>query len=192
MQERLITHEINDEYPDEFAELLKNSKELKLTEDSKFEGLTTEDAAPDAFAPSYIQLRRRLNKALEEARDVRKELAELLGSRSRTCSSKAASVIACVAINERYPAEDPDDELNQKALFSVKAGRLWTDYLPEALAEIESQIDILQKGMSSLHILDQFDRPTLREWSKLQAPALARAINAPCLRDLPGRDCPVT
>ena len=173
-----MTHDIDNDDPDAFDGLLQNSNEFEPVDDSNFEGLTTEGAASVAFAPSYIQLRRRLDKALKEAKKVQKDLADIENSKSTICSLQAASVIACVVINERFPIDDPDDELYRKALDGVKSGRLLRKYLSEALAEIESLIDILQKGKSSLHVLDQFDRPTLLAWSNLRAPALARAINA--------------
>jgi hypothetical protein len=135
------------------------------------------DTRPATTPPLSIpHLKRRLRDQLRELYPVRDALDGLQGKPSAKVPNLACAVIASVAAGLRFPVPDQEHPTYQKALALASARRL-DHYGEDAFEEVSALIDIIEKALKGLHLLDQFDQRLPESWSNLPPSQLARSIN---------------
>lgn len=108
---------------------------------------------------------------------VRDELRDF-DRRSKTAlSPMACQVLAAITARLRFPIDEVDHPAYVYRLEQAQT-RQSDRFVPDAFEEVDSLIDIIDKALHSLHMLDLFDQRLPDSWSNLPYPALARSINA--------------
>lgn len=152
--------------PDDFDDLIAQSEADWPSEPS--------EPAAVVSVPKIKRVLREYTRLLIPTRD---ELRDFDPRSDRELSPVACQVLAAVTSQLRFPVDDPNHPAYRRRLQQAKSREL-DKYVFDSFEEVDSLIDIIDKALASIHLLDQFDQRLPESWSNLPHAMLARAINA--------------
>lgn len=135
------------------------------------------DPSPRATIISIPRIKFMLRDFIREMTPVRDELRELDPRSERKLCAGSYQALASVTSGLRFPPDDTDHPVYQIRLREASERKL-DRHAIDAFVEVDAIIDIAEKALASIHLLDQFNQRLPDSWGNLPPNYLAREINA--------------